>query len=365
MSKKTAERRNGVGHTVGGRPVTAHDVAKIAGVSQSAVSRTYTNGASVSEPTRFKVIQAATQLGYRPNFIASSLITGRSKIIGVTFPGFGNRFYSAAVEALSAKFARIGYRLMIFIANEGEDSDPVLEEVLRYRVDAVVMVSSMLSSRFADECRQIGLPVVMLNRKTKSSLVSSVTVDNREGARQIGAFLDAGNHKRFAYIAGLASSSTNQDREKGFTEYLTSHGFDPPMRLPGNNSFRDASEATRALLNGRTPPDAIFCASDLMALAAINVARGEFGLRVGKDVSIVGFDDTDLAKWPLLSLTCYSQPLEQMVDRTVQIITESFQSRKMPTAQEVIKGQLVIRESARIPKKGTCIVNGVRIWVRA
>jgi DNA-binding LacI/PurR family transcriptional regulator len=102
-----------------------------------------------------------------------------------------------------------------------------------------------------------------------------------------------------------------------------------------------------------------------MALAAINVVRGEFGLSVGKDVSIVGFDDTDLAKWPLFGLTCYTQPLEQMVDRTIQIITASLQSRKMPTAREIIKGQLVIRESARIPKDGTCIVNGVRIWARA
>jgi len=344
------------------RPVTAHDVAKLAGVSQSAVSRTFTKGASVSDETRQKVTRAAKELGYRPNFLARSLITGRSKIIGVTIPGLSNQFYSAALDSLSTIFSEAGYRIMLFSTMPDETSDPILEEVLRYRVDALVLVSSSLSSHFADECQQIGLPVVLLNRKTNSKIASSVTGDNRNGAKAIGAFLVAGGHQRLAYIAGLESSSTSRDREKGFSSYLAAKGFAAPMRAVGNYSYESAAAATRELLSRKAPPDAIFCANDYMALAAINVARSEFNLTVGHNISIVGFDDTELAAWPTFSLTTYSQPIRTMVDRVVRIVIDTLLNKEMPSIQEVVPGQLVVRESARIPAIGMKLIDGVRIW---
>ncbi|TCS36306.1 LacI family transcriptional regulator [Paucimonas lemoignei] len=344
------------------RPVTAHEVARLAGVSQSAVSRTFTEGASVSPDTREKVMQAARQLGYRPNLVARSLITGRSHIIGVTIPSLSNPFYSELLEALAASFAEIGYRVMLFTTDPDRNSDPVLEEVLRYRVDALVLVASNLSSRFADECRQIGLPVVLLNRKTTSRTASSVTGENQSGAAQIAAFLAAGGHQRFAYIAGLESSSTNHDREKAFTDYLKEHDYAAPLRAVGNYTVEGAMAATRELLNQKNRPDAIFCANDLMALAAVNVARTEFNLEVGRQISIVGFDDSALAAWPIFGLTTYAQPVRQMVGRVVEIVKEAVTEKDMTPVHEVVEGSLIVRESARIPEQGITVIGGVKVW---
>lgn len=233
------------------RPATAHEVAKLAGVSQSAVSRVFTPGASVSPATRERVIEAATRLGYRPNLVARSLITRRSNVIGVVVPGNGNPFYQIALEALSVAFAKIGYRVLLFTTDPLAGSDPVLDDVLHYRVDALVLISTSLSSRFAEECVQIGLPVVMFNRKTDSNAASSVTGENRKGAERIAEFLVAGKHRRYAYVAGLEQSSTSRDREEGFMTCLARHNVKHVERQVGLYSTAGAGRRASAS-HGRT-----------------------------------------------------------------------------------------------------------------
>jgi DNA-binding LacI/PurR family transcriptional regulator len=347
------------------RPATAHDVAKAAGVSQSAVSRAFTPGASVSPATRERIEAAAQALGYRPNLVARSLITRRSNLIGVTVPANANPFYHAALNALTAAFARAGYGVLMFTSDPLRGSDPVLDEVLRYRVDALVLISTSLSSHFADECVSIGLPVVMFNRKTDSEAVSSVTGENRAGARAIAAFLHAGKHKRYAYVAGLESSSTSRDREEGFFEYLAEKGVKAIERRIGQYTAAGAEEAVSALLSSAKPPDAIFCANDHMALAAISIARARFGLTVGEDLSIVGFDDIDMARWPVFALTTYSQPLDEMVRRAVAAVLAQLDGALDAALHVEAAGQLIVRGSARVPRTGVSTRDdGARVWSR-
>jgi len=345
----------------GRRPVTAHDVARLAGVSQSAVSRTFTKGASVSPDTRRKVEEAASSLGYRPNLVARSLITRRSHLIGVAIPGMANPFYARVLESLSAAFEQLGYRILLFSMANNEDSDPVLEEILRYQVDGLVLVSASLSSRFAEECRTIGLPVVLFNRTNDSTSVSSVTSDNLTGSGTIARFLLACGHERLAFIAGKQSSSTNRDREAGFNGYLQAQGRPLPLREEGDYTFDGALSATRRLLALDAPPDAIFCANDLMALAAINVCH-ELGVKPGGDVSIVGFDDLPQGQWPIFGLTTFEQPMADMISRAVNIICAQLADAGTPAIQEVLPGRMIVRSTSRVPDSGMVEVNGERIW---
>ncbi|MBN3761433.1 LacI family DNA-binding transcriptional regulator [Burkholderia sp. Ac-20365] len=347
------------------RRVTAHEVARFAGVSQSAVSRVFTPGASVSEQTRAKVVAAAAALRYRPNLIASSLITGRSKIVGVVVPGLTNPFYAALVDALSEALSVQDYRVMLFTARYGTSADPILEEILRYRLDALVLVSAQLSSRLAEECAEVGLPVVMVNRKTDSNAASSVTGDNRAGAACIAAFLVAASHRRYAFMAGLDSSSTSRDREAGFRWQLHQKGARPPLKVHGNYSLEDASRATRVLLKTARRPDAIFCANDQMAMAAIDVARSEFGLDVGREVSIVGFDDIQLAASPAYRLTTFSQPLDEMVENAVSLLIDALSDRDQLAVPRIVTGHLVVRDSARLPSHGLSQFKGRTVWTCA
>ena len=196
-------------------PVTSGDVARLAKVSQSAVSRTFTPGASVSARTREKVLNAAQELGYRPNALARAMISGRSGLIAMLVAYLDNQFYPIVLERLSRALQDRNYHVLLFMTDPGRRDD-VVQKILEFQVEGIVMASATLSSGLARECARTGIPVVMLNRYVPSSPASSVTSDNIEGGRLVARFLLDGGHERIAYVAGAEDSSTNRDREAGF-----------------------------------------------------------------------------------------------------------------------------------------------------
>ncbi|MBB6253256.1 LacI family DNA-binding transcriptional regulator [Nitrospirillum iridis] len=348
------------------RPATAEDVARLAGVSRSAVSRTFTEGASVSEATRQRVVEAARALKYRPNLMARSLMTNRSFMVGVAVSHLDNQFYPEVVEQLSDQLGAIGYRVLLFITHGNTELDPMLDELLRYRVDALILASSSLSSALAEECRQGGVPVIMFNNTDLANRTPAVAGDNTHGAAMAADFLWAAGHRRFGFIAGIEESSTSREREAGFKDALRRHGADRPMRACGHFTFDGAMAATRQLLSAPTPPEALFCTNDHMALAAIEVARSEFGLTPGRELSIVGFDDVAIAAWPGFQLTTYSQPVAHMVARTVGLVKDALAGTKDGQCHHIIQGDLIVRASARRPATGIVRTpEGQEIWRRA
>ncbi len=335
---------------------TADDVAKAAGVSQATVSRAFTPGSSINEATRGKVFQAAERLGYRPNLIARSLTSGRSHLVGIGIENLQNPFFSETLEALSVQLAQAGLRSMLFTTGPDDGEDARVQEVLRYGLDALVLVSATFSSTFASQCRAARVPVVLYNRTNDDRGIPSVTGDNIGGARSLAAFLIAGNHRRFAFMAGVEDTSTSRDREGGFTAYLLERGLGPPLREQGHFTYAGAAAATRRLLTAGERPDALFCANDHMAMAAIDVAHFEFGLEVGREISIVGFDDIEAASRPNYSLTTFAQRSEQMVAATVDIV-EGIRAGRPGPVHRVVEGELVIRTSARRPSRGAKDLN--------
>ncbi|NDF20264.1 MAG: LacI family DNA-binding transcriptional regulator, partial [Betaproteobacteria bacterium] len=274
--------------------ITSFHVARVAQVSQSAVSRTFTPGASVSEGTRRKVMEAARMLGYRPNAHARSLITKRSRIIGVVLSYLDNLFYPIALQRLAEHLQRDGYHVLLFI-NENPNADNLVNQLLGYHVDGIVIASATLSSGLARQCAESGIPVVLFNRvmaRGSEGSVSSVRGDNLQGGRDVANFLLDCGHQRIAYIAGSQESSTNLDRERGFRETLASRGSRVWAFGVGNYAPAEAAAAARALFGKADDrPDAVFVASDHMAFAVMDTLRFELGLRVPDDVSVVGFDD--------------------------------------------------------------------------
>jgi DNA-binding LacI/PurR family transcriptional regulator len=342
--------------------ITSIDVAKLAGVSQSAVSRTFTPGASVAPETRSRVLAAARELGYRPNAIARSLITSRSRMIGVVMAYLDNLFYPDVLEELAERLQDRGYQVLLFTGFKDRDSDPVMGQILQYQVDGLILASTTLSSALSEECAAAGVPIVLFNRTTERDAVSSVTSDNRAGGRRIAEFLVAGGHSRCAFVAGTAASSTNRDRETGFCEGLESAGIWELVRVAGHYSREAAAQAARQLFSRRLRPDAVFCANDHMAVAVLDVARHEFGLSVPEDVSIVGYDDAQPARWPAYALTTVEQPVDEMVDRTLDILMGQIEGADSLPRHEIVPGELVVRRSARLPATGLLDLGGRRVW---
>ncbi|WP_375451887.1 LacI family DNA-binding transcriptional regulator [uncultured Devosia sp.] len=342
--------------------VTSSQVAEHAGVSQSAVSRTFTPGASISSKTRQKVLAAAKQLGYRPNAIARSLITSRSRIIAVVMAYLENLFYPDVLEELGRALAAENYHLLLFTGFMDRDSDPVFDQLMQYRVDGIILASTSLSSELSEECATAGIPVVLFNRTTERDAVSSVTTRNREGGKRIAEFLVAGGHRSFGYIAGLANSSTNRDRQQGYVEALAGHGFDLVMIETGNYSRADAETAARRMLSRPDRPEALFVANDHMAMAVMDVARYEFGLQIPQDLSIVGYDDVGPARWTAYAITTMSQPLKRMVESTVDILMDQIASGEIEAEHRILNGDLVVRGSARLPPSGIVERDGQQIY---
>ena len=334
------------------KKVTSLEVAKLAGVSQSAVSRVFTPGASVSKKTNEKVRSAALELGYRPNVLARSLITGKSRIIGLLVSHLDNYFYPEALELLSNALQKKGYHVLVFMASKTSGNiDDVVDEILDYQVDAIILASIAMSSNLTNRCVAAGVPVMLFNRGQDDDRFSTVTSDNFLGGQKVARFLIAGGHKRIGYIAGWEGASTQRDREAGFTEELTQHGRSLYAREVGNFVQDEARQAARKMFSKKEIPDAVFVASDDMAFAVMDVIRFELGLKIPEQVSVVGYDDVPVASWAAYDLTTVRQPANRMVAETVSIILECIENPETKPLRIEIDGPLILRGSAKISNK--------------
>lgn len=333
------------------RRVTSAEVARRAGVSRSAVSRVFTPGASASPDTVAKVRRAAQELGYRPNVLARAMASGKSRIVGLLVAYLDNQFYPMAMERLSRALQAQGYHILVFMVPNATDGvEKLVDELMDYQVDGIILASVSMSSALAGRCAAAGIPVVLFNRGQDGTGLSTVTSDNLAGGRKVAEFLVAGGHRRIAHIAGWQGASTGRDRALGFRQGLAESGLSPLAAIDGMYKREAAAEAARVLMMRRDPPDAIFVGNDHMAFAVMDCLREDLGLRVPQDVSIVGYDDVPLADWGAYRLTSLRQPVARMVEATVETLLGQIADPARPPQKTEIAGPLILRDSARIPE---------------
>jgi DNA-binding LacI/PurR family transcriptional regulator len=327
--------------------ISSVQVAHAAGVSQAAVSRVFTPGASVSEKMRARVLGAAHKLGYHPNVLARSLTRRSTNIIGIVMFRFTNPFYARLLKEFSRKLQARNYWTLLLNSEGDETVEVALPAALQYQVDGIIITSATLSSTLAEECARTGTPVVLFNRYSIETNVNAVCCDSVGAGRMVAdALVDAG-HTRYAFIAGEENASTSRDRERGFAERLRERGHELAMRDVGNFTYEDGYAAAQRLLKRPDRPDAIFCASDLTAMAVFDVATCEMGLLVPDELSIVGFDDISLANWPRYRLTTVHQPLERMVDATIDVLMNAIENPQSERVLRLISASLILRNTTR------------------
>lgn len=331
------------------RRPTAQDVAKAAGTSQSAVSRVFTPGTSVSPDLRKRVIKIANEMGYRPNAIARSLITRKSSMVAVTMASMHNAYNSELLECLTAGLQDQGFQVLLFSAPHGASANLLLEQIMRYQVEAVILGSTGLSPLQASECQLAGVPVIMFNPSLDDTEVSVVLGENERAGEIIGEFLVEGGHKHMAFVAGHENTVGSHDRQKGFTRAVVGAGLPAPTVVNGEYNIARTAQAMRELLMRSDRPDAIFCSNDSTALICLDVARYEFGLSVPRDLSIIGFDDMAQSRLPCYDLTTYAQPVKPMADLTIGMIRDFARDPKQGPRRITVSGEFVIRGTARIP----------------
>ncbi|MEX3010513.1 LacI family DNA-binding transcriptional regulator [Hoeflea sp. TYP-13] len=333
--------------------ITSVDVARRAGVSQSAVSRAFSRvptQSGVSDKTRKRIMQAAGELGYRPNALARSLITQKSKIVALLFSYLDNQFYALALEKLCLELQGQGYHALVFmIPATDEGVDDIVSELLEYQVDGIITASVELSSSLCEFCSVQNVPVVMFNRVQDDDRLSSITTDNVTGGRMAAKhFLETG-HRKIALMAGWQRASTSRDREFGFRAELRTQGVELFDFVVGHFHLGETRQASRALMNRPEAkrPDAVFAVNDYMALEAMSSIRSELKLRIPEDVSIMGFDDIPLAAMPEFSLTTLRQPINQMVSNAVRLMIEAIDNADPVPEKLALTPTLIKRGSTR------------------
>ena len=328
--------------------ITSLQVAERAGVSQSAVSRVFTPGASASAKTVAKVKKAAADLGYRPNMMARAMITGKSRIIGLVVAYLDNQFYPLALEHLSNKLQDQGYHVLVFTAsNTKREVNEVIQELLDYQVDGIITASVGMSSDLTDRCKAAGIPVVMFNRAQDGADIGAVTSDNLAGGRKVAEYLVKAGHKRIAHISGWMGASTGRDRRQGLIEGLARFDMAPSTVIDGMFSRDIAAQATRDIMNSDAPADAIFVGNDHMAFAVLDTLRSELGVSVPGDVAVIGYDDVPLAAWPAYHLTTVRQPLQRMINATVEMIIGQIGEGEIAPSRIAFDGPLILRGTTR------------------
>ena len=327
--------------------VTSLQVAKRAGVSQSAVSRVFTPGASASARTVEKVKQAASDLGYRPNMMARAMITGKSRIIGLVVAYLDNQFYPLALQLLSNALQEKGYHILVFTASNSQGAaTEVMQELLDYQVDGIITASVGVTNDLTARCNAAGIPVVMFNRGQEGDDVSSVTSANVAGGRAVAEFLMACGHENIAHISGWSGSSTGRDRQAGFCEALATKGITPQV-IDGMFDRDTAAKATRSLMDSAAPPDAIFVGNDHMAFAVLDTLRQDLQLSVPDDVAVIGYDDVPLAAWPAYDLSTMRQPVNRMVEATVETLLTRIADPTTPARRIEIESPLIARGTTK------------------
>ena len=333
------------------KAVSSVDVARLAGVSRSAVSRTYTPGAYVSPETRTKVIAAAEMLAYRPNAIARSLSKKSSQLIGIVASNLENPFYAQLLSTLSKMLQQRGYAILLLIA-ESDDIDALIPRLLSYQVDGVILPAATLGSKIAIELQRSGKPVVLVNRYLRHDVVSSVSGDNLGGGAAVADLLARTGHRRVAYLAGQDDTSSSRDRGRGLRDRLAQLGIAIYAEEAGQYEREPGAVAVRKLLSLNPRPDAIFCANDTMALAALEVARTEFGLKVPQDLAVVGYDNSEPTHWPFYQLTSVDQNMTEMARTAIELLMKKLASPHPEVEHLVIPARLVLRNTTRdLPQK--------------
>lgn len=322
------------------------DVARLAGVSQSAVSRAFSEGKSISDETRQKVFEAAKKLDYSPSFIPRILLNHRSHLVAVVISGTSNPFYANALEAFTMALQKDGYQVLLVHIESDHSLDGAIPKLASYRVDAIVSALPVLSKAAARAFARIKIPTISFNTPIKNRWVSSVCSDNVGGAGAVADLFVARGARTFGFIAGSDGSFASDERLSGYRDRLGKHGFDTVEIATADFQYQGGHDAALALFSNGKGPEAIFCANDLMAIGALDAVRRALGLRVPEDVLIAGFDDVPEASWGAYDLTTVVQDGPAMVAEAMNILNSMLASTgSVGEPMRVVPGTLIERST--------------------
>jgi len=327
------------------------DIAKQAGVSRSTVSRVVNDRPNVSADVRKRVLEVIRSTGFHPNVAARTLASQRSRVIGLVLPHsvsffFTDPYYAYLTRGIAQACNQYDYTLAFFLVSNKEDDEKIFARVSRNGLLDGVLVQAghhgdqQIISRLAES----KMPLVVAGRPFRCDNLSYIDIDNVTSAYNAVTHLIRLGHERIGTIAGPANSTVGLDRKEGYLRALTERGRNVDEALIIEGDFTEAGGYYAMQRMQPAKPDAIFAASDVMAIGAMRAAR-EAGLRIPDDIAFVGFDDLPVASLSDIQLTTVHQPVTQFGIRAVELLIDLIENGIRPGRHIILDTQLVIRES--------------------
>ena len=327
---------------------TMRDVAELAGVSLTTVSHVINRTRFVSDDVTGRVLTAMEQLQYRPNELARSLRRGQTNTLGLILPDSANPYFAEIGHAIEATSSELGYNVILCNTHGDETKEEHYVNVLRNKqVDGILFVAAGDQAQSIIPTLGEDFPVLLVDRELVGVRTDVISVDNHLGGLLAGRHLLELGHRRIACISGPSRVRPSAERISGYTQALEEAGlsFDPDLFRMGDFHPNSGYQATLDLLQLPDPPTAIFTCNDLMAIGVIRAAS-ELGLRVPDDLSLVGFDDIELASYTIPPLTTISQPINQMGAIAAKtLITHIEEDGSPEPTRRLLPVELVVRGS--------------------
>ncbi|WP_100012689.1 LacI family DNA-binding transcriptional regulator [Lentibacillus sediminis] len=321
--------------------ISAKDVAKLANVSQSTVSRVFTSGASVSEKSRKKVLKVADELNYRPNALARGLIKQKTNMVGLAMKDIQNPFYHEVLGMFTQKLKEKGFSVLFVYTENEEIEQEEINNFLEYNVEGIIVTDALLSSKVVTKLHNNNIPVILFNRYHKDINCDSVSCDNINAASEIAGYIYDEGYRDIVFITGKSNTSTSRDRQKGFTDFLKHKGIDITI-LEGDYSYEESYHLTETMIENGHQPEVIFGANDVTAIGALDALKA-MSISVPEEVSVIGFDDIKMSSWPSYMLSTWAQPIEEMINETINLLLTN--SKHKETLK--LKGHFIHRNTTK------------------
>ena len=328
------------------KPATSQDVAKLAGVSQSAVSRCFTKGASISTRTKLRDLEAAKKLKYKPtNILSSSILNENSGLVGVILPYVTSRYYPEVLIELHEALRQAGFRILLITTDDGEELDEkLIQPYLKDKLIAIISATKPTDT-FVESCIQKRIQFIAYNRSWNIPTISSVACDHKNGGQIVADYFLQNKHQNIGLIEGPRGSFVSDERSKGFKQHLKNHKKIKLHIEKGFFTYDGGYQAAEKILKKNV--SAIFCADDTMAFGCQDFIKNSKSLKARNQIEIIGYGDISMSSWKSYDLTTVRQPIRQMSKLATQLINEFIKDPDFEPINHIVQGRLIKRKTTK------------------